>query len=399
MNETDVSPRLNTLQLFGLVLFVAGVVLCLSVVGTNGIQAFFQGYLMAYIFWWGLGLGSLAMLMIQHMTGGRWGFMARRILEASAMTLPVLAILFIPIVMGMNDLYPHWMDTAHVEGDPFLTHKAPYLNASAFTMRAILYFVIWIGLAFLLSRWSSEQDKAPDGDFSAALRMRYLSAGGMVLYVVTMTFTTVDWAMSIEPHFFSTMYPVIYMVGQGLSTLAFLIIFLNYMRGTRPLGEVATPDRVHDVAKFMFAFVILWTYVSYGQFVITWSGNLPEFTPWYIHRTESGWQTIALGLIIGHFAVPFFILLSRPLKRLLSGVWIVAAWIILMRMMDIFWLIAPDYYTSGLSFAALLSYVAGIVTIGGLWLLAFAWILRQRPLLPLNDMRNDPRVRRKHAHA
>lgn len=398
MNQTDALPKLSRLQLAGGAMFVIGVVACVLLLGTSGIKSFFQVYLMAYLFWFGLGMGSLALLMIHHLTGGRWGFIVRRLLEGGAMTLPLMALLFVPILLGMGDLYK-WVDPAYVAGDPILEHKEVYLNPPAYTIRTIIYFIIWVGGAVLLYKWSGDQDKAPDGDFKPAMRMRYLSGAGMVLYVITMTMASVDWAMSIEPHFFSTMYGVLFMVGQGLSTFAFLLLVLVFMRSTQPLSEVVVPARVHDVGKLMLAFTILWTYINYGQFVIIWSGNLPEFTPWYIHRSESGWLVVSVVMLLFQFAVPFFVLLSRPLKRALSGVSIVAALVFVMQMVYIFWLIAPDFYTSGFDASTLLPYIGALLVVGGLWLAVFAQVLKQRPLLPLNDMRNDPRARKGHAHA
>jgi hypothetical protein len=399
MNQTEATPRINRLQLGALVAAGLGVVLCvlLALLVENGTKQFFQSYLMAYIFWFGLGLGSLALVMIHHLSAGKWGFTVRRLLEAGGMTLPLMALLFIPIILGMNDIYFRWLDPEYFAGDPLILHKADYLSQQWFIIRAIIYFVIWTLLAVTLFKFSTDQDKAPDGDFKANWRLRAVSGVGLVLYVITMTLASVDWGMSIEPHFFSTMYGVLYMVGQGLSTFAFLIIVLTLIGKDPPLDQVVSPNRIHSIGKLLLAFTVLWTYVSYGQFVIIWSGNLPEFTPWYISRSENGWNIVAISLILLQFAVPFFLLLSRPLKRRLSVLWLVALLVIIMRMVDIFWWIAPDFSDTGLYFNPL--YIANHIALGGIWLAAFAWILKRRPLLPLNDMRNDPRVQKGHAHA
>jgi hypothetical protein len=398
MNQNEALPRLEGLQRAGFVAAGLGVIGMLIILVAAGTDSFFQAYLMAYLFCLGLGLGCFAWLMIHHLSGGAWGFAIRRILEAGAMTLPLLAVLFLPIIVGMGSLFI-WTNPEYVAADHLLQHKEPYLNTGAFMLRAIIYFVIWAGFAYLLWTWSREQDEAPDGDFRPAVRMRYLSGLGIVLFVITLTFASVDWGMSVEPHFYSTMYGVLFMVGYGLTALAFIVLLLARISDAKPFSEVLGITRIHAIAKLMFAFVVLWAYVSYGQYVIIWSGNLPEFTPWYIHRTEMGWGLIALLLIIFHFAVPFFILLSRRLKQTISQLWVVAALILVMRMVDVFWLIAPDFYTEGFSIGALLTYVVAVVGLGGIWLSGFVWLIKQRPLVPQNDLRNDPRAQKGHAHA
>jgi hypothetical protein len=227
--------------------------------------------------------------------------------------------------------------------------------------------------------------------------MRLLAGGGMVLYVVTMTMASVDWAMSIEPHFYSAIYGVIYMVGQGLSTLAFMLLLVYFLSQKKPMSDAVGTLEIHSLSKMMLAFVVLWTYVSYGQYIIIWSGNIPEFTPWYINRTEEGWSLLAMALILFYFAVPFFLLLSRRLKQNLSLVWGVAILILVMRSVEIFWLIAPDFYTSGFTFDPM--YIGVHLLLGGIWLTSFVWMLKRRPLLPSNELRKDPRVQGGHAHA
>jgi hypothetical protein len=390
-------PRLNQIQQWAQSAAVVGVILCFVMAIWVGVEQFFQSYLMAYIFWFGLTLGSLALLMIHHLAGFRWSFVIRRPLEAGAMLIPLVVVLFIPIVIGMGDIYYRWLDPEYFAGDALILGKQGYLNVGAFLLRTIIYFGIWFALAWLFYQWSGQQDKAPDGNFSDAKRMRLLAAGGMVLYVVTMTMASVDWAMSIEPHFYSAIYGVIYMVGQGLSTLAFMLLLVYFLSQKKPMSDAVGTLEIHSLSKMMLAFVVLWTYVSYGQYIIIWSGNIPEFTPWYIHRTEEGWSLLALALILFYFAVPFFLLLSRRLKQNLSLVWGVAVLILVMRMVEIFWLIAPDFYTSGLTFDPM--YIGAHLLLGGIWLTSFVWMLKRRPLLPTNELRKDPRVQEGHAHA
>lgn len=396
MNQTEAIRPLNRLQQWAIIAAGVGALIALGGLMTMGGQSFFQAYLMAYIFWFGLGMGSWILLMIHHLTGGRWGFVVRRLLEAGAMTLPLMALLFVPIILGMNNLYI-WTDQAVVAADPILLHKSAYLNTGAFILRAGIYFAIWIGFIVLLYQASGAQDYAEPGNFRAAGLMRRASAIGVVTFILTMTLAAVDWGMSIEPHFFSTIYGVLYMIGQGLSTLAFLILILSLVGDKYPFTDVISPDRIHDLGKLMLAFVILWTYASYAQYIIIWSGNLPEYTPWYVRRTENGWQFIAGLLIAGHFALPFFILLSRRLKRQVDLIRWVALWILVMRMIDIYWIIAPDFYHGTFGINPL--YIATHLALGGIWLTAFVFLIKRRPVLPMNDLRNDPRTFGGHAHA
>lgn len=389
MNQPEAIRPLNRLQQWAVIAAGVGVFLCLGGMLTLGSQAFYQAYLMAFIFWFGLGMGSWGLLMIHHLAGGRWGFVVRRILEASAMTMPLLALLFLPIVFGMSSIYP-WTDPAVVGSDPLLMNKAIYLNTGGWLLRAALFFAIWVGFITLLYQASGAQDTAPDGNFSAALLMRRASGIGVPAFILTMTLAAVDWGMSIEPHFTSTIYGVLFMIGQGLSTLAALILLLVFIGDKEPLADVISPDRIHDLGKLTLGFVILWSYASYAQYIIIWSGNLPETTPWYIHRMSGGWQFFAALLIGGHFAVPFFILLSRRIKRRLNILWGVAAWLLCMRLIDIYWLIAPDFTSGAFSINPL--YLTAHLALGGIWLTVFIFLLKRRPLLPLNDMRNDPRV-------
>lgn len=392
MNQTDAVPQINRIQQIAIGVAVVGIVLAAIFTFLLGTKAFFQSYLMAFVFWFGLSLGSLALLMIHHVAGYFWSFSIRRLLEAGAIQIVLVAIFFLPIMLppAMDAIYYRWYDLSYEGRDAIIEFKEPYLNYTSWAIRSVLYFVIWFVLAGMLYKWSRDQDNAPDGDFSHAGRMRKLSAIGLVLYVITMTTSSVDWFMSIEPHFFSTIYGVLFMVGQGLSTLAFILLLLSVLGKYRPLSEVLTSTRIHSIGKMMLGFVILWAYVSFAQYVIIWSGNLPEFTPWYINRTESGWNLIALMLIIFHFAVPFFLLLSRRYKRSLNPLWLIAALILLMRLFDIFWLIAPDFSEEGLRFDPL--YLSLLLALGGIWIASFSAALKRRPLLPTNELRKDPRV-------
>jgi hypothetical protein len=372
-------PRVASLQRFAMVVGVAGLALCaLGFVADR--EHFFRAYLLAFVFWIGIALGSLALSMVHHLSGGAWGVVIRRVLEAASRTLPFMALLFLPIAFGMHELYL-WADPEAVAQDAILQHKAPYLNVPFFLARAAIYFVIWSALAYLLSKWSLEQEQ--QGENGQALRMQRLSGLGLVLYALTVLFMSVDWIMSLDPHWFSTIYGILFMGGQGLSALAFTIAVAVLLSRTEPMSRVIVPAHLHDLGKLMLAFVMLWAYFSFSQFLIIWSANLPEEIPWYLRRMGGGWQWVGLALIFGHFVLPFVLLLSSDVKkggRTLVGV---AVTVILMRIVDLFWNIGPMHHEE--HFGATWLDAAAPIALGGVWLALFLWQLRTRPLLPMGE--------------
>lgn len=361
---------------------VVGVVA--SIAATTGAFAdptqFFRSYLVGWLFWIGLGLGSLAIVMLHHMTGGSWGFAIRRLLEAGMRTLPLLAVLFVPIAFGLDRLYP-WTDEAAVASDHLLQHKAAYLNTPFFLARTLGCFVLWIGFAAIMLRLAGKTDRT--GDKKHLKRARMLSGPFLAIYGGTMTFAAIDWAMSLEPHWLSTMYGVIFVVGQALSTLAFAIVASSWLGRHDPFRRFLKPDHFHDLGNLMFAFVLLWAYTSFSQFLIIWSGNVSEETPWYLARTHGGWQALALSLVVLHFAVPFLLLLWRRIKRDTRVLPFVALLILGMRFVDITWLVGPAFHPEGLAFHWL--DLAVPIAIGGLWLAYFVHNLKGRPLISLQD--------------
>ena len=265
-------------------------------------EHFFRAYLIAFVFWSGVALGSLAWSMVHHLSGGAWGVVTRRVFEASSRTVPFMAVLFLPIAFGMQDLYI-WARPDVVAADKILQFKQPYLNVSFFYVRAAIYFVIWTVLAYTLSAWSLQQDRGYDE--KRALRMQRLSGGGLVLYALTIFFMSIDWMMSIDPHWFSTIYGILFMGGQGLSAMAFTIAVVVLLARTAPMSHVIGPNHLHDLGKLLLAFVMLWAYFNFSQFLIIWSGNLPEEIPWYLSRMTGGWLWVSVLLIVGHFVLPY----------------------------------------------------------------------------------------------
>lgn len=368
-------------------LIVGGVGIVLSGVGLflNADQ-FFQSYLLAFLDWIGLAIGSMALLMLYHVTGGEWGFVTRRMLESATRTFPVMGLLFVPILLGMKRLYI-WADPEIVKGDELLLHKAPYLNVPSFIGRTIVYFVIWSVIAYFLSKWSGQQDET--GVPAPAHRLQRLSAPGLPILGLTVTLAAVDWIMSLEPKWYSTIYGVWYLIGSVLTTLAFIILAARLFSAVAPMNAVYKPGHFHDLGNLMLAFVMLWAYVSFSQFLIIWSGNLPEETSFYVNRLGQRWQIVALVLVLFHFALPFLVLLSRDVKRKAERLATVAVGMLFMRYLDLFWVTRPSFTgrPGGAGFHWLdLAASAGI---GGIWVAAFIWQLRVRPLMPVHNPQGD----------
>jgi len=346
---------------------------------------FLRSWLFAFLFWLGIAVGSLGLAMLNQLTGGLWGAVPRRFHEAAARTIPYMLVVFLPVLLGVASIYP-WAGP-EAAADELVRKKAAFLNVPFFVFRAVLYFAIWTVLAYLLSAWSSRQDAGADGARDA--RLRGLSGIGLVVLSGTTTFAAIDWGMTLAPHWFSTIYGVLYIVGWTLSALAFTIVLMARVSGEAPFDRALQPVTVHDLGKLLLAFTMLWAYVNFSQFLIIWSGNVSEETPFYLRRLAGGWNVIAILLLLFHFALPFALLLSRPLKRSARALATVAWLMLLMQLVDLYWLIGPDLqkghgpaapplHLSWLDFAA----VAGI---GGLWLYLFARQARTRPVLPIGE--------------
>lgn len=392
MND-QLRAKLSRIQTTALVfgLFGLGV---LAYGYTQDPRQFFQSYLYAYFIPLGFALGSLGLTMINYLTGGFWGLGARRIFQAGIRTIPFMALLFLPIAYafmtqphgalegghgeshghGSYWLYP-WTDPELVAGDHLLQHKSVWLNGQFVLGRACLYFAVWMILGFWILAKAKKYDET--GDTKADGMTRMISGPGFLLFFLTMTFAAFDWAMSLEPHWFSTMYGVIFIVGQGLSTLAFAILFLSWVRGFEPFKNFAKPNLFADLATLLFASVMLWAYTSFSQFLIIWSANLSEETPWYVLRTSNGWQAVAIGLLVCHFAIPFFLLLMRRIKRDASLVPFIAGWLIVMRFVDVYWQVAPPFHSE---FHPTLYDLAAAVGLLGVWLAFFVSRLKAHPL-------------------
>jgi hypothetical protein len=346
----------------------------------------FRGWLVAFCLVVGLALGSLVVLMLQYLTGGAWGFVLRRPLEAATRTLPLLALLYVPVAVGLPYLY-EWADPAAVAADKDLQAKATYLNVPFAIGRAAAYFVIWNVLQVLFSRWSKQEDQTLDTRI--ADRCATLAPPGLILYVITVTFASIDWVMSLEPHWYSTIYGALFGMGQVLSGFAFAIAVFLLLAGRPPLQQVATRPVLRDLGSLLLAFVMVWAYLGFDQFLLIWAGNLPEEVPWYVSRITGPWRYVALALVLFMFALPFVWLLSAENKRNRGTLMGVALLIVGMRVFEMLWLVVPAFNhgrpaaEQAPSALSVLAYAAALLGVGGVWLGVYLWQIRQMPLLPL----------------
>ncbi|MGE5755556.1 MAG: hypothetical protein ACM35G_07555 [Planctomycetaceae bacterium] len=335
---------------------------------------FFPAYLVAFLFWTGIAVGSLAVLTLHYLVGGAWGFVIRRPLESAVMTLPLMAVLFLPLLLGLHTLYP-WSRPGADLGD-----KLKYLNATWFLVRAAVYFVLWGGLAWAFSRGGRAQDRTEDP--AITWRLQTLAAPGLVVVFLSVTFAAVDWGMSIEPKWYSTIYGPMLFVGFVLTALASMILVASRLAEVPPLSGLAKPLAFHDLGNLLLAFTMLWAYMSFSQYLIIWSGNLAEEIPWYLTRSAGLWRGVAAMLIFFHFFLPFFYLLFRENKRDYRRLRLVAVWLLVLHVINDSWLILPAFSSNLLAHWA---FVPAFVGVGGLWMATFLRQLKGKPLVPRND--------------
>ena len=394
MSTTHVNLDLSAppvIKLIGRRSLIIGVVASVIAVGISFTNptVFMRGYLISYMDWLGVCLGSMVILMIRHLTGGGWGMVIRRILGASMRTVPLMAALFVPLaIFGLPRLYP-WAKPlesiqdstirGHLEHNKFVLNG--YLNTQGFILRAILYFAIWFLLVYLLSKWSKEQNSPPMRDNSA--RFKVVAGPGIILYAFTISFAAIDWVMSLDPSWISTIYGLLFVAGELIVALGFAIVVERILYRYKPMSVLLRPEFVHDHGKFMLTFIMVWAYFSFSQWLIIWAGNLPTEITWYMRRLHGGWGFVGLFLVLFHFAIPFGILLSRPFKRDITKLVWLACWMLFARYVDLFWMIEPNFSaTFTVTWADLLIPFG----MGGLWIAYFCRNLASLPLLPAYDV-------------
>jgi hypothetical protein len=379
---------------------VGAIALLLAIFGGMRSPAtFYQSYLMSFLLFLGLALGSLGLVMLQHLTAGHWGVIIRRPLESATRTLPFLAVAFLPIaVFGMHYLYTGhgddkgWLNApASGEGGLSAFQKS-YLTHSGYLIRAVIYFAVWLALMFVFNVWSKQQD-INRTDRALRQRFKILAGPGIILYVFAMSFAAIDWVMSISPHWASTIYGFIFVGAQLISSMSFMIAVVVLLARAEPFASILQPRHLHDLGKLLLAFVMLWAYFDFSQLLIVWSGNQPEEISFYRTRLYGQWGVVAVIVVVFHFFVPFFLLLSQDLKRRAQIISKIAVWLIFMRLVDLFWMTRPEFTPSAVP--SWLDVVLPIA-LGGLWLGFFAFNLKQCPLLPLGDPKLEEAIEQHH---
>ena len=378
--------RWRTLAL-GIGGILSAVILIVALIFPEQREDALRAWLLGFIFWGGIGIGGLGILLLQYLTGGAWGVVIRRIAEAASRTLPIIALLFVPVALGMTYIY-EWTHLLHT-GDKIVEWKKPYLTIEWWLIRSVLYFILWGVMSFLLNRWSLRQDQTKD--YATAVKMgedaSKFSGPTMVFYVLVVSFAAIDWVMTLDPHWFSTIWGLLFAVGWALSFFCFAVTIWAALADKEPMNRVLGKRHFHDVGKLMLALVMVWAYFNFSQFLIIWSGNLPEETRWYLHRMEGAWGVIGILLIVFHFAFPYLVLLNRDVKRNAKWLAVVACFILILRVVDMFYLIGPSPRVSGHGggfHVSLWDFVAPFA-VGGIWLWYFFGELMKRPLLPIND--------------
>ena len=390
LSSSDV-PSLGRLQQRALIVGVIGLIAG-GIGAAMNLDQFFMSWLIGFLFCLSLSLGCLALLMLQHISGGQWGMVGRRVFEAGSRMLPIVALLFVPLLFGLPKVFV-WAQPEAVAGSHVVQMKTAYLNVSFFVIRAVIYFLFWMLLVVLLNRWSAAQDNGEGITKHDSVRYRKVSAPGLLFLVITVTFASVDWVMSLEPEWFSTIFGLLTIAGYGLTGIAFTIVVLAAIDRDRPAGSLLTPRHFHDFGKLLLAFTMLWAYLSFSQFLIIWSGNLPEEIPWYIARIRGSWGAVAILLVVGHFFLPFALLLSADIKKRSGLLAKVAIFILVMRLIDLIWYVAPAFRhmapegAGGTHSVIPMHWMDIAIPVGltGLWVFLFVRQLRTRSLFPMND--------------
>lgn len=368
----------------GLALAVLGLgaSLALGFLSEEARHQLWHSWLVGSLFVLSIALGGLFFVLVQHATQAGWSVVVRRIAEVAMSTLPFLALLFVPLLFGLHDLF-HWTHEEAVAQDHLLAHKQPYLNVPFFLIRTAAYFAIWSALAIWFGRMSRRQDET--GDHELTRRMRRASPPGLLLFAVTVTFFAFDWLMSLDPHWYSTIFGLYFFAGSTMAFFAFLALVVIAGRRAGLLTEVVSAEHRHDIGKLLFAFVVFWAYMAFSQYMLIWYANLPEETGFFANRLAGSWRTAGIVLAIGHFVVPFFFLLPRTIKRNATALAVAAVWLLFMQLLDLYWLVMPNLHPEGMA-PGLLD-AAALIGCCGVFLAAFGGALRRQALVPLRDPR------------
>ncbi len=370
-------PALKKIQAGGIALGALGMGGLIFAIAT-GVAGAWGSYLFGFMVWMSLTLGCLALIILQNITRGSWGTALVRFWDAGATNLILMAVLVVGLIVGgMPHLYP-WADPDVLATNKLVAGKTAYLNPGFFAGRAAIYFAVWIFGWFWLTKRSREEDATGDPRLAGARQS--FAAPWAVLFVITANFAVTDWVMSLEKEWFSTILGLLFVIGCALSAMALGTFFLVLARKTESFVGKLYNYQWKDLGNLLFTLTVLWAYMSFSQYLITYSGNLPEEIPYFIKRNVGGWEFVGGALIFLHFMLPFFLLLSSRTKRtpaLLGGV---ALFIVLIRLVDVTWNVVPSLHREGFSFVW--TDAAAIVGIGGFWLAVMMWRLRTTKLYP-----------------
>jgi hypothetical protein len=403
MDATNLStPSIGRIQTLGIAAAVVGAVLLAAGAflagGGHPVTTFYRAYIYGWSFWNGVAIAALGILLLHHVVGGNWGFVSRRILEAGAMSIPVMMLFFIPVLLppGMHALYEWSHENA--KDDPILSQKFWWLNYGFYLARYVVYFLIFSGYAFVLNAKSTTLDTDPR--YEHVKKVKSISSVGILVYVITITFYYVDVLMSLTPHWYSTIFGILMMVGQALAMFSICAILLSAWQGFAPFSGVVTRQHFHDIGNLMLAFTMLWTYMAFSQYLITWSGNLPEEAQWYEPRIEDGWRVVSALIMLFHFFVPFLLLLQRPIKRRGPALALVALAIIVMRHVDLLWILQPSFEAQDAHGAAgihsspliYVAYLGSTLAFAGVFFFLLGMFAARKPLLPLFRSHVEPKL-------
>jgi hypothetical protein len=372
---------------------VLGIAGTFATIGSNK-EHIAYSYLFAFMFALSIALGCLGFVLIQHAVRAGWSVTVRRIAENAAMTLPVFAILFIPIALLAHDIFA-WTHEEHL--DDILKAKAPYLNLNFFYVRAAVYFVVWTGLAWFFYSKSKAQDRG--GQHALTKQMWFLSGVGILLFGLTQTFAAFDWLMSLQPHWYSTIFGVYFFAGSIIGAYAFMTLVSKGLQNAGLMKTAMTTEHYHDLGKFLFGKTVFWAYIGFSQFFLIWYANIPEETEFFIHRMHHGWGVITWAMPITHFFLPFFFLLSRHVKRHPVGIIVGAVYLMAVHIIDIYWLVMPNFGAHGSgaaphAFTDVWIDIAALVGVVGVFIGAFMFFLNRGKVVAIGD----PRIEEALAH-
>jgi hypothetical protein len=342
----------------------------------------YHSYLTSFYYFLTIALGALFFVLVQFATRAGWSVAVRRVAEHVAGTLPLFALLFVPILLGFHHLY-EWSHEQVVAGDHVLQHKQPFLNSTGFVLRSVFYVAAWALLGWFFRRASMRQDEG--GDPAITRRLQSLSAPALIVFALTLTFAGFDWIMSLDPHWYSTVFGVYLFAGSVVAIIATLILLLLQLQASGVMVRVVSWEHYHDLGKFLFAFTVFWAYIAFSQFMLIWYGNIPEETAWFKHRWGHGWEVVSVLLAVGHFGLPFLFLLSREVKRRRATLLIACSWLLVMHYVDIYWLVMPSLH--GEHFQIHWLDAATLIGVGGLFVGALGLTLRGQALVPVRDPR------------